>query len=249
MASTHLSLILLALSSFLLVLSPHVQAQKSSAPAPSVSPLNLTGILDKNGQFKTFIRFLSSTQIGDQIKNQLKSSTDGMTVFAPTDNAFSNLKAGTLNGLSDQQQVQLILYHVLPKFYSLDDLLTVSNPVRTQATGQDGAVFGLNFTGQGNQVNVSTGMVETQINNVLREESPLAVYQVDKVLLPLELFEAKPPASPPPPAKASPGRINSTAAAEAPSASEKSDESGSGGRNAGLGLAVGLGLICIGALW
>ncbi|KAJ9686243.1 hypothetical protein PVL29_015242 [Vitis rotundifolia] len=251
MASTSLSLILLALSTFLLVLSPYAQAQKPSAPAPSPSHLNLTGILDKNGQFKTFIRLLATTQIGDQIKNQLKSSTEGMTVFAPTDNAFSNLKPGTLNALSDQEQVQLILYHVLSKFYSLDTLLTVSNPVRTQATGQDGGIFGLNFTGEGNQVNVSTGIIETQINNVLRGESPLAVYQVDKVLLPLELFGAKPPALPPPPAKAPSSAKNATAIAEEPSASasEKSDHSGSGGRNVGFGLAVGLGLMCMGALW
>lgn len=249
MASTSLSFIHLALcSTFLLVvlLSPYAEAQKASAPAPSPALLNLTGILDKNGQFKTFIRLLGSSQIGDQIKNQLKSSTEGMTVFAPTDNAFSNLKAGTLNGLSDQEQVQLLLYHVIPKFYSLETLLTVSNPVQTQATVPDGGgVLGLNFTGQGNQVNVSTGMVETQINNVLQDQSPLAVYQVDKVLLPPELFEARPPASPPPPAKAPAASTkNVTADAEEPSASEKSDDSGSEGRHVKLGLStVGVGLI------
>ncbi|NBH76537.1 hypothetical protein D3Z29_11850, partial [Rodentibacter pneumotropicus] len=59
-----------------------------------------------------------------------------------------NLPAGTLNKLTNQQQVQLVLYHICPKYYSLTDLTSVSNPVRTQATGQDGGVFGLNFTGR-----------------------------------------------------------------------------------------------------
>ena len=91
-------------------------------------------------------------------------------------------------------------------------------------------------------------MVETQINNVLQAESPLAVYQIDMVLLPPQLFGAKPPASHPPPAKAPSSSKNATATAEEPSASEKSDNSGSGGRNVGFGLAVGLGLICMGVL-
>ena len=48
-----------------------------------------------------------------------------MTVFAPTDNAFQNLKPRTLNGLSVQEQVQLVLYHVLPKFYNFENFATV----------------------------------------------------------------------------------------------------------------------------
>ena len=44
----------------------------------------------------------------------LKNSYDGLTFFAPNDNAFTKLKTGTLNGLTDQQKIQLLLYHVLP---------------------------------------------------------------------------------------------------------------------------------------
>lgn len=247
MASTPLSLILLALNlQILLLLSPQTQAQTPSAPAPSSSgPINVTGILDKNGQYTTLIRLLNETQVGNQIVSQLNSSTEGMSLFAPTDNAFNNLPAGTINSLTDQQKVQLVQYHVTPKYYSLSDLLTVSNPVRTQASGATG-VWGLNFTGKGNQVNVSTGVVVTQINNVLRQQFPFAVYQVDQVLLPQELFGAKSPASAPPPAKTPSGspntKTNSTGGvAPAPT--------GAGGRNlVGSGLALVLGLVCIGAL-
>uniref|UniRef100_A0A5B7BDD3 Putative fasciclin-like arabinogalactan protein 6 n=1 Tax=Davidia involucrata TaxID=16924 RepID=A0A5B7BDD3_DAVIN len=248
MAYTHLSLILLSLtSSLLFLLTPQVQAQSPSAPAPAPSgPINITAILDKGGQYTIFIRLLTqATQVASQINNQLNSSTEGMTVFAPTDNAFNNLPAGTLNDLSTQQQIQLVLYHVLPKYYSLANLLTVSNPVRTQATGQDGGVFGLNFTGQANQVNVSTGVVETQVNNALRQDFPLAVYQVDKVLLPLEFTEAKPPAAAPPPANtttAGDSNTTKTTAAEPPALND------SGRMTAGLGLVAGVGLFCMGLL-
>ncbi|KNA15304.1 hypothetical protein SOVF_099330 [Spinacia oleracea] len=173
--------------------------QSPTAPGPApAGPVNLTAILEKAGQYTTFMRLLTSTQVGIQIANQVNTSTEGMTVFAPTDNAFQNLKPGTLNGLSTQEQVQLILYHVLSKFNNFDNFETISNPVRTQATGQDGEAFSLTIVSIGNrQVNVSSGMVTTQLNNALRENFPLAVYQVDKVLLPPALFGAKSPKSSP----------------------------------------------------
>ncbi|CAJ1956651.1 unnamed protein product [Sphenostylis stenocarpa] len=241
MAFTSLTFILL--SSFCFILQAQAQAQ---APAPSSGDVNLTAILVKGGQFTTLIKLLQDTQQLTQIQSQLNSTSQGFTVFAPTDNAFQNLKSGALNGLGEEQKVQLILYHVTPKYYSLSDLLTVSNPVRTQASGREGS-WGLNFTGQGNQVNVSTGIVETQLNNALRQQFPLAVYQVDKVLLPEELFGAKSPAAAPSPksAKSSPEipSVGKTGGAPSPSGN------GAAERNVGLGVIVGIGLICMGALF
>ncbi|XVE49987.1 hypothetical protein DITRI_Ditri01bG0126000 [Diplodiscus trichospermus] len=245
MSSAPVSSILLSLSALLLFTSTAL-AQTAPAPSPP-GPLNFTGILDKNGQYTYFLRLLAETQVGSQIQNQLNGTTEGFTVFAPTDNAFNNLKSGTINNLDEQKKVQVVLYHVLPKYYSLNDLQFVSNPVRTQASDQDGHSLGLNFTGQNNQVNVSTGLVETQINNALTQRKPLAVYQVDKVLLPAEFFEAKSPAAAPSPGtKTSSAGSNSTASTADEPAS--ADGSGSSGRNMGLGLIVGLALACMGAL-
>ncbi|KAF3952704.1 hypothetical protein ACB098_06G117600 [Castanea mollissima] len=246
MASTPLSLILITLNIqlLLLLLSPQTQAQ-TSAPAPSPSgPLNLTAVLEKNGQYSTLIRLLQETQTDIQIANQLNNSAQGLSVFAPTDNAFNNLPSGTINGLTNQNKVLLLQYHIIPKYYSLTDLLTVSNPVPTQASDQNGN-WGLNFTGQGNQVNVSTGINATQINNALRQQPPLAVYQVDKVLLPEELFGARSPASAPQ-AKAPSSSLNNSTNTSAPAS--PSSGTSAGGRNVvGLGLTLGLGLACMGA--
>ncbi|PIA35103.1 hypothetical protein AQUCO_03600040v1 [Aquilegia coerulea] len=246
-SSSPLVFILLALSPFFFFFNSQVQAQRAPAPAPP-GPANLTGILDKAGQFTTLIRLMTTTQIANQITNQLNSSDQGLTVLAPTDNAFNNLKAGTLNDLSTQEQVELILYHVLPKFYSMAELLTVSNPVRTQATGQDGGQFGLNFTSSANQVNVSSGIVTTQLNNALSKDFPLAVYQVDKVLLPLDIFGPKPPK--PSPAPSTPAdKTKKTPATSGPSASKDTDASGSITMNVGLsGMLVLIGSMCIGLL-
>ncbi|KFK31663.1 hypothetical protein AALP_AA6G142700 [Arabis alpina] len=246
MATIHLTLAPL----LLLLLVAGITAQRA-APAPGpAGPINITAILEKGGQFVTLIRLLNTTQIGSQINIQINSSTEGMTIFAPTDNAFQNLKPGTLNKLSSDDQVKLILYHVSPKFYTLDDLLSVSNPVRTQASGRDrGTVYGLNFTGQGNQVNVSTGMIETRVSTALRPERPLAVYVVDMVLLPEEMFGERkivPVPAPSPQAK-SPDvsdDVDSTRKAAAPTR-PTSERSGSGEMKVGLGFGLGLVMLCL----
>ncbi|GMJ06398.1 FASCICLIN-like arabinogalactan 6 [Hibiscus trionum] len=214
-----------------------VSARTAPESAPS-GPLSLTGILDKNGQYTYFLRFLADTQVGSQIQNELNTTTEGFTVFAPTDKAFNNLKPGLFNGLDSQMKVQLVLFHVLPKYYTLDGLQFVSNPVRTQATTQDGTVYVLNFTGQNNQVNVSSGVTVTPVNNALYQKKPLAVYEVDKVLLPVGFPGANSPLAAPAPApKISPG--------PAPAAAEKSESSGT---EMGLGLVLGIALACVGFL-
>ncbi|GER53285.1 FASCICLIN-like arabinogalactan 6 [Striga asiatica] len=235
-------LFLLPLLLLLLLLSS-ASAQRAPAPSNRATPVNITGILDHAGGYTSFIRLLNDTQAAVQIDNQANNSHDGMTVFAPTDNAFTNLPAGALNNLTTQQQVQLVLYHICPKFYTLDDLRTVSNPVRTQASGQDGGVFGLYVSGGvGSGVNISTGVVSVPIYNAVRAEFPLAVYQVDRVLMPREFSEARPPA-PAPPANGTRARGGGGGGGEsvAPSSGNPSGN--------GCGKSVGVGMGLLGGIW
>jgi uncharacterized surface protein with fasciclin (FAS1) repeats len=167
-----------------------------AADSPTPAPLDVESILVKGSQYGTFIKLLKSTQVMTQLSSQLKNTFDGMTVFAPTDNAFNNLKAGTLNGLTSQQQSELVLYHILPRYYSFSTFETTSNPVRTQASGNEG-VYTVNVTSTSNQVNVSTGVNDVPVTNTLYSDFPLAVYSLDKVLLPDELFGVKAPAAAP----------------------------------------------------
>ncbi|EOA37321.1 hypothetical protein CARUB_v10011002mg [Capsella rubella] len=244
MATTRLALAPLLLIAAVLLSTKATAQPAAPAPGPA-GPINLTAILEKGGQFTTFIHLLNITQIGSQVNIQLNSSSEGMTVFAPTDNAFQNLKPGTLNKLSSDEQVKLILYHVSPKYYSMDDLLSVSNPVRTQASGRDNGVYGLNITGQTNQINVSTGYVETRISNALRQQRPLAVYVVDMVLLPGEMFgEHKlSPIAPAP--KKSPSSGVSDDESTKKAAASPSDKSSSGEKKTGLGFGLGLVVLCL----
>ncbi|KAF8644466.1 hypothetical protein HU200_060484 [Digitaria exilis] len=162
--------------------------------APSPTPpgeLNLTSILETGGQYSSLLRLLDTTKITTQLTEQLKNSYDGLTFFAPNDNAFTKLKTGTLNGLTDQQKIQLLLYHVLPRYYSVTTFQTASNPLPTEASGP-GGMYSVNVTTSttNHLVNMSTGVVDVPISSTLMAKFPLAVYSVDDVLLPVQLFGA-----------------------------------------------------------
>ncbi|KAF8396596.1 hypothetical protein HHK36_018235 [Tetracentron sinense] len=193
------------------------QAPAAQAPAltqaqspASSGPANVTAILEKAGKFSTLILLLKNTQVGDQINSQISNTYKGLTLFAPTDAAFSNLKSSTLNSLSDKQTLQLIQFHVLPTCISLSQFQAVSNPLHTVAG--DSEQFPLNVTASSsNQVSISTGLVNATVTDNLYTDSQLAVYEVDKVLLPLKVFGPKTPApapiAPPTPKQAPPTTI------------------------------------------
>ncbi|KAJ4908877.1 Fasciclin-like arabinogalactan protein 11 [Raphanus sativus] len=191
------------ISSNLFIFFLVIATTNGQAPAPTPSgSTNITAVLEKAGQFTMFIRLLKSTQAADQINTQLNSSSSqGLTVFAPTDNAFSSLKSGTLNSLSDQQKVQLVQFHVLPTLLTMPQFQTVSNPLRTQAGDGQNGEFPLNITSSGNQVNITTGVVSATVANSVYSDKQLAVYQVDQVLLPLAMFGSSSAAPAPAPEK------------------------------------------------
>uniref|UniRef100_A0A5K1AB02 FAS1 domain-containing protein n=2 Tax=Nymphaea colorata TaxID=210225 RepID=A0A5K1AB02_9MAGN len=223
-----------------------------AAPAPASGPLNVTAILEKNGQFSTFIRLLKSTQVGDQLINELNNSNQGMTIFAPTDDAFNSLKSGTLNSLTDSQKVSLVQFHIVPQFLTAAQFQTVSNPLRTQAGGADGQ-FPLNITTSGNQVNISTGVDETQLDNSLYSANSLAIYRVNKVLLPIAFFGTPSPAEAPAPAAAE--KKGKRATDDSPSSSSStssdtpSDNSGALGGNHKVVSGVVVGAAITAAMW
>ncbi|KAG1367939.1 Fasciclin-like arabinogalactan protein 9 [Cocos nucifera] len=243
MASTTTTTIALVLATLLALTISGARGQPA-APGPSPAPRNLTAVLEKGGQYNTLIRLLRATQVEQQINSQLNNSFNGLTVFAPTDNAFNTLKAGTLNRLSQQEQVALVLYHVLPRYYSSSMFQTTSNPVRTQASGSNG-VYTINVTSTPSQTNISTGVVDTPITNTLKSDFPLAVYSVDKVLLPYDLFGSKPPAPAPAPAKEKPDKTPTTDGPSAATESSPSAAVGLKGRGAGWSFVVGVGVMGI----
>ncbi|KAK3137424.1 hypothetical protein QOZ80_5BG0452100 [Eleusine coracana subsp. coracana] len=216
--------IFLLLISSSAALSAH--GQTTSAPAPSPSPpppKTITAVLTKAGQFTKFLQLLKSTQEADQITNQLKgkSSTGGFTVFAPPDNAFAALPAGTLNSLSDEQKTALVQFHVVPQLLPAAQLDTVSNPV-----------------------NVSTGVVNATVDNTVYAGERLVVYQVSKVLLPWALYG---PPVPPAPAPVGSGKKKKKADGTEDQAAVGDDDDAAGTTSAAVGARGGRGGFGVGA--
>lgn len=174
----------------------------ASAPAPGPpGPPNVIKILGKAGPYSTFIKLLQITQEVGEITSLLNNS-NRITMFVPTDGAFLNLKTGTLNSYSDQRKAELVKFHILPSYFSLSQFQTASNPLQTQAGGTTNREFPINITTNGTAVNIMTGIVNASVSSTIYTDNHLAIYEVTKVLLPLQFFV--PPLPPPAPAPSKP---------------------------------------------
>ncbi|EEF29766.1 conserved hypothetical protein [Ricinus communis] len=186
----------LSLFIFFFLIQCIISLAQSPAPAPSPrGPTNVIKILKKAGEFKVFIRLLKTTQLDSNLNSQLGNTNNGLTIFAPSDAAFASLKTRTL---SRQEKVELAQFHIVPTFIPATQFDTVTNPLRTHAGS--GNRFQFNVTTNGNLVNITTGLTNTTISDTVYTDGHLAIYKVDKVLLPLDIFTPQPPAAAPAPA-------------------------------------------------
>ncbi|CAN0905066.1 Fasciclin-like arabinogalactan protein 11 [Linum grandiflorum] len=227
---------------FLVLLQGSCSAQSpAAAPAPP-GPVNITKVLEKAGQFSVFIRLLRATREDLTLNGQLNNSNNAVTIFAPSDSAFTSLKSGTLNSLNDQEKSELIQFHIVPMYLSSSTFQTVSNPVTTQAG--TGSRLALNVTTSGNSVNITTGMTNTSVSGTVYTDGQLAVYQVDQVLLPVDLFTPKPPAPAPAPEKAKKKKKAEDDAADSPGGVAKDASDGGRFMVVSWVVAFGVGLSC-----
>jgi uncharacterized surface protein with fasciclin (FAS1) repeats len=175
-----------------------VASPPAATPTQAAAPhgiTNVTIILEKAGHFTIFIRLLRSTQEENHLFSALNDSSTGLTIFAPTDSAFSELKSGTLNTLSDGDKSELVKFHVVPTFLSTSQFQTVSNPLGTWAG--TGSRLPLNVTSYPNSVNITTGLTNTSLSGTVYTDNQLAIYKIEKVLLPKYIFASNAPAPAP----------------------------------------------------
>nr|GMD35274.1 fasciclin-like arabinogalactan protein 7 [Ipomoea batatas] len=167
------------------------------APAPAPEHVNLTDLLTVAGPFHTFLNYLESTKVIETFQNQANDTEEGITLFVPKDQAFSKLKKVSLSNLTAGQLKSLCLFHALPHYYTLADFRNLSqfSPINTFAGGQ---LYGLNFTDVSGTVHLNSGWTSTKISSAVRSTFPVAVYQVDGVLLPEAIFGTDIPPTPAP---------------------------------------------------
>lgn len=182
------------------------------APAPGPEHVNLTQLLSVAGPFSTFLGYLESTKVIETFQNQANNTEEGITIFVPKDKAFSSLKTPSLSNLTAEQLKSLCLFHALSHYYSLSDFKNLSG---TTVPTLAGGSYTLNLTDISGTILIGSGWTNTKVSSSVRATDPLAVYQVDKVLLPEAIFGTD---IPPMPAPAPAPDI--APAADAPSAAD-----------------------------
>ncbi|KAJ6680603.1 FASCICLIN-LIKE ARABINOGALACTAN PROTEIN 2 [Salix purpurea] len=117
--------------------------------------------------------------------------------------------------LTAPQKVSLLLYHGIPIYQSLQMLKTSNGLMNTLAT--NGAnKYDFTVQNAGEVVTLETKVTTATITGTVKDEEPLVVYKINKVLLPRELFKAVQKAPAPKGAKV---------VADGPAADAPSDES------------------------
>ncbi|KAH1073636.1 hypothetical protein J1N35_025964 [Gossypium stocksii] len=197
--------------SILEISAPIIAPGVLSAPAPSASGVNITGLLEKAG-CKTFANLLTSSGV---LKTYEAALDKGLTIFAPSDDAFKADGVPDLSKLTNADQVSLLEYHASPDYKPKGTLKTTKDPITTLATRGAGK-FDLTVTAAGDSVTLHTGISPSRVAEAIFDSPPVVIFTVDNVLLPSELFGKSPSPAPAPEPVSSPSPTPSPLS-EAPS--------------------------------
>lgn len=98
--------------------------------AATASAANVVETASQAGTFKTLLAAAQAAGLADAL-----ASTQNITVFAPTDEAFAKLPAGTVENLlkpeNKDQLAAILTYHVLPRKLASNQMLAGPFHVRT----------------------------------------------------------------------------------------------------------------------
>ena len=101
--------------------------------ATSASAANIVETAQNAGTFNTLLAAAQAAGLADAL-----ATGQNLTVFAPTDEAFAKLPAGTVEKPENKDQLAAILsYHVLPRKLASNQMLAGPFHVRTLKSGGD----------------------------------------------------------------------------------------------------------------
>ncbi|OMP09559.1 hypothetical protein COLO4_05357 [Corchorus olitorius] len=231
----------------ILQISQPLNSAEAEAPTAEPSKLNLTEILSKQG-CKAFSDLLIATGADATFSETIDG---GLTVFCPTDSVIKGFMPKYKN-LTAAQKTSLMLYHGIPEYEPLQSLKSSNGIVNTLAT--DGAnKYDFTVQNDGDDVTLKTKVNTATITGTLKDEEPLIVYKIDKVLMPRELFKAEEVAEAPKSSKSKSKSKHKEEDAYAPSPSDEdpADQAADNNGVAGLDgrrLVLAVLSMCIGVL-
>ena len=152
--------------------TPPATPTPTPTPAPTPEPMkNIVEIAVADGRFTTLVAAVQAAGLVDTL-----SGPGPFTVFAPTDDAFAKLPAGTVDTLLMDPQgdlTQILLYHVVPGKYMAADVVKETSLMTAQ-----GSPLTVSVSGSTVMVDGAT-IVITDI-----EASNGVIHVIDAVMLP-----------------------------------------------------------------
>jgi transforming growth factor-beta-induced protein len=143
---------------------------KEPMPTPTEAPKSIVAIAVADGRFTTLVTALKAAGLVETLQGE-----GPFTVFAPTDEAFARLPAGTVEALlNDPEQLKaLLLYHVVA-----GKVMAADARMLTEAETVNGEK--VKITAQGEMLKVN----DSQVVLPDIEGSNGVIHVIDAVLLP-----------------------------------------------------------------
>lgn len=163
--------VLISLAALAIVVSACSTAA-SPSPSPSPAPAgNIVEVATEAGSFTTLLKAATAAGLVETLQG------DGpLTVFAPTDEAFAALPAGTLDGLlADPEALKkVLLYHVVSGKVTSDQVVGL-----TSATSVEGSPIAISVKDGTVYLNDSAKVVTPDVM-----ASNGVIHVIDAVILP-----------------------------------------------------------------
>jgi uncharacterized surface protein with fasciclin (FAS1) repeats len=145
-------------------------------PSPHAGMQNIEETLASDGRFTTLVTAVNAAGLDDTLRSNTLSGSEQFTVFAPTDDAFRKLSAGSMDSLLREPQgdlLQILLYHVIQGNVSAADLRKLTSV----ETLQGGSL----------PISVSNGVITAGGAQVIFTDRACTngvIHEVDTVMLP-----------------------------------------------------------------
>ena len=144
--------------------------QQRTKPAPKAALGDVVDVAVGAGSFKTLVKIVSDLGLVDTLKG-----AEALTVFAPSDDAFAKLPAGTLESLSPEAAKEIVLRHVVTAKVPASAVTSgpvetiggeVIDLVKTPSGGVQISYGGKNINVVAADVNASNGVIHV-LDNVI----------------------------------------------------------------------------------
>ena len=162
-----------ALLSLLAVVGAQPLLGKMEVPEEAAKPANIVETAVAAGQFKTLAAALEAAGLIDALTGK-----GPFTVFAPTDEAFAKLPAGTVESLlkpeNKEKLKSILLYHVVPGNVTAQQVMKLNG--RTVKTLEGGSI----------KVNTMHGVTvdDARVTKTDIQASNGVIHVIDTVLIP-----------------------------------------------------------------